>query len=91
MAPRFTSTTLTEIEAPHGQKMIEVTLRFWTNDIAPTEGKIIPKHMHDSGMMKISVNDVHGITDANPTPFKLRDLQSRLQELFEAHDIIVHF
>ena len=31
-------------EAEHGEKMIEVKIRFWTNSIAEQEGKIIPKH-----------------------------------------------
>ena len=30
--------------AIHGEKTIEVTLRFWTNNIARGRGKIIPKN-----------------------------------------------
>jgi hypothetical protein len=32
------------LEAKHGKKMIEVSLRFWTNDISEEAGKVIPKH-----------------------------------------------
>jgi hypothetical protein len=31
------------LEAKQGEKMIEVKLRFWTNDIAPENGKVLPK------------------------------------------------
>ncbi len=35
--------TLEAKEAKHGQKMIEVKLRFWTNGIAEEPGKILPE------------------------------------------------
>jgi hypothetical protein len=31
-------------EAKHGSKMIEVKVRFWTNDLAERKDRIIPKH-----------------------------------------------
>lgn len=36
---RMSKEDLAAKEAVHGQKMIEVKLRFWTNDIAPEEGR----------------------------------------------------
>lgn len=38
------TTDVQEREAQHGQKMIEVKLRFWTDEIAESEGNILPKH-----------------------------------------------
>ena len=32
------------LAAKHGQKMLEVRVRFWTDDIAGKKGEIIPKH-----------------------------------------------
>lgn len=29
------------LEAEHGEKMIEIKLRFWTNDIAKEPGKVL--------------------------------------------------
>jgi hypothetical protein len=48
-------------EAKHGEKMIEVKLRFWTNDIAEKKGDVIPKHAWSSGVVRVERNDSHGI------------------------------
>ena len=48
--------------AKHGQKMLEVRVRFWTDDIAGKKGEIIPKHARGSGMINIDRNDAHGLT-----------------------------
>jgi len=39
--------------AKHGQRMIEVQIRFWTNDIAESKGQIVPKHAWASGVVKV--------------------------------------
>jgi hypothetical protein len=54
-----------EIEAraaKHGQKMLEVRVRFWTDDIAKKKGEVIPKHAWGSGMINIDRNEAHGLT-----------------------------
>ena len=48
--------------AKHGQKMLEVRVRFWTDDIADKKGEIIPKHAWGSGMINIDRNEAHGLT-----------------------------
>jgi hypothetical protein len=53
-----------EIDAPHGDKMIEITIRFWTNDIAEEEGKVLPKHIHNSGMVRLTANKTRRTADA---------------------------
>lgn len=55
-------------KAPHGEKMIEIKLRFWTNNIAP-EGMVRPKHAWSSGVVRVERNDTHGIEPGNPKPF----------------------
>src|SRR6266851_8764840 len=55
-------------EAKHGEKMIEVKVLFWTDSIAPTKGKIIPKNAWTSGVVRIESNKAHGITPQNPVP-----------------------
>jgi hypothetical protein len=58
-----------ELEAKHGQKMIEVKLRFWTNEIAEGDGMIRPKHAWASGVVRMERNAAHGITPDSPLPF----------------------
>lgn len=48
----MTDTNVMEIEtrtAEHGEKMITLQLRFFTNDIAARPGEIIPKTCHNQG------------------------------------------
>jgi hypothetical protein len=79
-----------EREAVHGKKMIEIRVRFWTDQIAK-EGKIIPKHCWDSGVVRISSNDLHGITSSNPIPFNsLSEILPKIEKLFKNHGIKLH-
>lgn len=78
-------------EAIHGQKMIEVKIRFWTNDIAEEEGKIIPKHAWSSGVVRMKSNNLHGIEPQNPQPFhSLLDIGVVIEKTLIAHDVILH-
>lgn len=47
--------------AKHGEKMVEVRLRFWTDEIAEAKGEIIPKHAWGAGMVNIERNAAHGL------------------------------
>jgi len=49
--------------------MIEVRLRFFTDHISPSKGKIIPKHAWTSGVVRLQGNEPHGIVSDNPKPF----------------------
>jgi hypothetical protein len=58
------------LEANQGEKMIEVKLRFWTNEITPEHGKgIIPKHAWTAGVIRMERNKSHSIVPENPRPF----------------------
>jgi len=79
-----------EREAVHGKKMIEIRVRFWTDQIAE-EGKIMPKHCWDSGVVRISSNDLHSITSSNPVPFNsLLEILPKIEKLFKKHGIKLH-
>jgi hypothetical protein len=81
-----------EIDAPHGDKMIEITIRFWTNDIAEEEGKVLPKHIHNSGMVRLTANKTHDIPGEQPTPFmSMAELPGKIEELLERHKIVMHY
>ncbi len=83
--------TLEAKEAKHGQKMIEVKLRFWTNDIAEEPGKIIPKHAWAGGVVRMESNKAHGIVPDNPMPFHtLMDIGSVIEKVLINHEIVLY-
>ena len=82
---------ITELEAKHGQKMVEVKLRFWTNDIASEAGKIAPKHAWSSGVVRMESNPSHGIAPGAPKPFhSLLDVGAVIEEVLIEHGIQIH-
>lgn len=79
-----------EVEARQGQRMIEVTVRFWTDDIADQDGHIIPKHCWSSGVVRVSPNQSHGINGTKPVPFNsLSQIITTIEDLFISHGIKV--
>jgi hypothetical protein len=79
------------LEAKQGEKMIEIKLRFWTNDIAPEPGKVIPKHAWTSGVVRIEGNPSHGIKPTSPRPFHtLLDVGSVIEKVLVEHGIVLH-
>ena len=78
-------------EAKQGEKMIEVKLRFWTNDISEEQGKVIPKNAWASGVVRIERNNSHGIEPSVPLPFhSLLDVGSVIEKVLIEHGIILH-
>lgn len=78
-------------EAKHGEKMIEIKLRFWTDDIAGEPGKVIPKHAWSSGMVRIEGNKAHGIKPSRPLPFhSLLDIGTAVEKVLLEHEIVLH-
>ncbi|WP_395020208.1 hypothetical protein [Dongia sp.] len=77
-------------EAAHGQKMIEVRLRFWTDDIAE-KGKVQPKHAWSSGIARIAANSSHGIKSGEAVPFNSAlEIGAAVAEVLIAHGITLH-
>jgi hypothetical protein len=80
-----------ELEAQHGEKMIEIKLRFWTDDIAKGEGKVVPKHAWAGGVVRMERNSVHGISPGNPVVFNsLLDIGSVIEKVLIQHEIRLH-
>ena len=78
-------------EAEYGQKMIEIKLRFWTNNIADQDGKIAPKHAWSSGVVRIESNKSHGIVPNAPKPFhSLLDVGAVIEKLLIEQGIVLH-
>ena len=79
------------LEADQGEKMIEVKIRFWTNDIASEAGKILPKHAWASGVVRMEGNKSHGIAPSNPKPFhSLLDVGAVIEKVLIEHGIVLH-
>jgi hypothetical protein len=69
------------IKAAKDENMIELRVRFWTNDIAPGKDMIEPKHAWDTGMVQVTANPSHGLKSINPIPFhSLLDLPRAIEK-----------
>jgi hypothetical protein len=76
-------------EAKHGEKMIEVKIRFWTDDLSP-KGTVIPKRGWTSGVVRMQANKAHGIQPKHPIPFNsLLDLGTAIERTLKEHDIVL--
>lgn len=88
-APKATAATAKP--AVQGEKMIEVRVRFWTDDIAPKKGEIIPKHALTSGVVNVERNESHGIKPIRWLPFhSLLDLGAVIEKTLIAQGIVLH-
>lgn len=77
--------------AKHGNKMVEVRNRFWTDKIAFEDGMIIPKHCWDNGVVLMDSNKDHGISPENPRPFNsILELPATLAKVLEEHGVKLH-
>ena len=78
------------LEAKQGEKMIEIKLRFWTNNIAPERGKVIPKHAWAAGVVRMERNKSHGIEPSSPKPFhSLLDVGAVIERVLIEHQIVL--
>ena len=83
--------TVEEKEAKHGEKMIEVKIRFWTNKIAEGKDKIKPKNAWTAGVVRMRRNDLHGIKPGSPLPFgSLMHLGAVVEKCLIKHSITLH-
>lgn len=79
------------IRPRYGEKMIEVRIRFWTNQIADEEGYIVPKHAWTSGVVRMESNDSHGIIPSYPRPFNsLMEIPAVIEKVLIQHGIMLH-
>lgn len=71
--------------------MIEIRVRFWTNDIAEGDGMILPKHAWSSGVVRMERNPSHGVEPGAPKPFhSLMDLPAVMEKVLQEHGIRLH-
>lgn len=78
-------------EAAHGQKMIELKVRFWTNDLGDEKGKILPKNAWGAGVVRMERNTSHGITSGDPIPFNsMADIPAKVERLLIERGVTIH-
>lgn len=78
-------------KAQQGERMIEVKIRFWTNNIVPGKGVVRPKHAWTSGMVRMERNASHGINPKKPVPFhSLMDITKSIEKTLIQHGITMH-
>jgi hypothetical protein len=79
------------LDAKYGERMIEVKVRFWTNDIAEGRGRIVPKHAWASGVVRVKGNRAHGIRPAGVVRFRsLLDLPGAIEKVLIDHGVELH-
>ncbi len=84
-------TSIEETEAKFGERMIEIKVRLWTNDIAETEGSVLPKHAWSSGLVRLTSNKTHGIGPNKALPFhSLMDLTAVIEKALIQNGITLH-
>ena len=82
---------MTTAQAAHGEKMIEVKIRFWTNDIADEKDHVIPGHCWSKGVVSVPGNQSHGIRRVDPIHFhSLLDLPHVIEQVMSSAGIRVH-
>lgn len=78
------------VRAPHGEKMIEVKVRFWTNNIGPN-GSVLPKHAWARGVVRMKGSKTHGTASKPNEKFNsLLEMPAAIERLLIAHGIILH-
>ena len=58
-----TSSVTHEVTPAWGEKTIRVQIKLFTDEIAPTKGKIVPLHARPSGYVVLEKNRSHGIDE----------------------------
>ena len=62
------------VQAPHGQRGIQVVVDFWTDGIAPEgRGHILPKTGWQAGAVSMRARKAHGIAAGEAIPFNSID------------------
>jgi len=83
--------TIESREAKLGEKMIEIRVRFWTDELTEEAKQIRPKHAWTSGVVRMARNESHSIRPENPRPFNsLMDLPRIIEMVLIEHGIKLH-
>jgi len=81
------------MKAAHGERMIELRIRFFTDKIVKTAGEIKPKHAWDRGVVIMTANRSHGISPKPPKGAvfnSLMELPRVMEKVLIDHGIKFH-
>ncbi len=79
------------VTAANGERMIEMRVKLWTDEIATKKGDVLPKHAWDYGVVVITPNGTHGIKAAKPRPFNsLLELSAAIEKEIIAAGLTLH-
>jgi hypothetical protein len=80
------------VKPVHGEKMIELTLRFWTNGISKKGGYVVKRECWDAGVVYVRSNGTHGLAkDGHPIPFNsLPELAGTVQNALIKSGVRLH-
>lgn len=79
------------VKAAHGERMIEVKVRFWTNGLVEGKGYVLPKHAWASGAVRMERNESHGIIPKKPIIFNsLMEIPAKIEKVLIDHGIVLH-
>ena len=71
--------------------MIEVKVRFWTNDLTDLKGRVRPKHAWGSGVVRIAQNETHDIEPLPPIMFNsLAEIPAKIEKVLIDHGVTIH-
>lgn len=88
---RATKSNTSSKPAKYGEKMIEVKVRFWTNNLAPKRGHILPGHAWSNGVVRMDKNELHGINPGKRHHFhSLMEIPAAIEKVLIQHGIILH-
>lgn len=78
-------------KAIHGEKMIVVEVRFFTNNIAKGKSNVAKKHCWTNGMVRIQANKTHDIKPLPTSPFaSLMDINAVIEKVLIKNQIKLH-
>ncbi len=84
-------TTAEAVEAAHGSRMLEIKVRFFTNELAPEAGRVLPKEGWTRGVVRMTPNDAHGIESGRAIHFNsLMELPAKIEQLLIDHGVVLH-
>jgi hypothetical protein len=85
------SKKLISSQAQRGEKMLEIRIKLWTDQIADAHGEIVPKHAWDGGVVYMPGNKSHAIKSSASEKFHmLLGLPGAIERLFLKNRVQLH-
>jgi len=78
------------VKANDGERMIELRVKFFTNNITSEQGTVDPKTAWASGWIVATANKTHGITNSKVKPkafHSFAGIQTTMEDVLAEHGI----